>query len=281
LNADVQAPKTLAVCADDYGWTPAIDHAILKLAADKRLSEISCLVNGDHWPQAARELTALPAVRQGRVRTGLHFNLTEGRPLSSSLRAVWPQFPELQSLIVMAHLRRLPLAELRDEWQAQMQAFEQARGRAPAHVDGHQHVHHLPGVRDIVLAALAPRADIRVRHTGRVQGPGYTVKRLLIEGTGGRAMGRQLEASGRHANTHLYGVYDFVRADYRALVQSWLAAIPEKDALIFCHPGAAGSKPATTGAAADPIAAARVREAAYLASDDFTDDLQAAGVRLA
>jgi predicted glycoside hydrolase/deacetylase ChbG (UPF0249 family) len=272
--------KSLALCADDYGWSPAIDRGIVKLAQAWRLTDVSCLVNGPRWPQAARELAALAVVRQGRVRTGLHFNLTEGRPLSPELAALWPQFPALETLIVDAHLRRLPEAALRAELLAQMQAFEQGRGKAPSHVDGHQHVHHLPQVRESLLALLAPRADIRVRHTGRVRGPGFTVKRLLIEGTGGRTLGRQLIALRRQANTQLYGVYDFVQPDYRRLMQSWLAGLPEEGSLVFCHPGEAVAAKEATDCPADPIAAARVRELAYLASDDFKADLDAAGVRL-
>jgi predicted glycoside hydrolase/deacetylase ChbG (UPF0249 family) len=272
--------KSLALCADDYGWSPAIDRGIVKLAQAWRLTDVSCLVNGPRWPQAARELAALAVVRQGRVRTGLHFNLTEGRPLSPELAALWPQFPALETLIVDAHLRRLPEAALRAELLAQMQAFEQGRGKAPSHVDGHQHVHHLPQVREALLALLAPRADIRVRHTGRVRGPGFTVKRLLIEGTGGRTLGRQLIALRRQANTQLYGVYDFVQPDYRRLMQSWLAGLPEEGSLVFCHPGEAVAAKEATDCPADPIAAARVRELAYLASDDFKADLDAAGVRL-
>jgi predicted glycoside hydrolase/deacetylase ChbG (UPF0249 family) len=273
--------KSLALCADDYGWSPAIDRGIVQLAQAWRLTDVSCLVNGPRWPQAARELAALAAVRQGRVRTGLHFNLTEGRPLSPELAALWPQFPQLEALIVDAHLRRLPEAALRAELQAQMQAFEQGRGKAPSHVDGHQHVHHLPQVRETLLALLAPRADIRVRHTGRVRGPGFTVKRLLIEGTGGRTLGRQLVALRRQANTQLYGVYDFVQTDYRRLMQSWLADLPEDGSLVFCHPGDAVTAKEAPDSPADPIATARVRERAYLASDDFKADLDAAGVRLA
>jgi len=272
--------RSLALCADDYGQSSAIDRGILALAQSGRLTEVSCLVNGPRWPQAARELAALAAVRQGRVRTGLHLNLTEGRPLSPELARLWPQFPSLETLIVDAHLRRLPEAALRAELQAQWQAFEQGRGKAPSHVDGHQHVHHLPQVRVPLLALLAPRADIRVRHTGRVQGPGYLVKRMLIEGTGGRALGRQLVALHRQANTQLFGVYDFVQPDYRRLMQRWLAALPETGSLIFCHPGEALSVQEAFDAPADPIAAARVRERAYLASDDFKADLQAADVRL-
>jgi predicted glycoside hydrolase/deacetylase ChbG (UPF0249 family) len=172
------------------------------------------------------------------------------------------------------------LPALRDELQAQMQAFEQARGRAPAHVDGHQHVHHLPQVREIVLAQLAPRADIRVRHTGRVQGPGYTVKRLLIEGTGGKALGRQIEAAHREANTQLFGVYDFVEVNYRGLMQQWLAALPEAGGMVFCHPGEAPGA-SEQAPLIDPISAARVRELAYLGSEAFAADLKAAGVGLA
>ena len=266
--------RVLALCADDYGLSESIDRAILRLAQAQRISETSCLVNAPRWQTAGLELAALPAVRQGRVRTGLHFNLTEGVPLAASLRAHWPRFPALQDLIVKAHLGRLPRAALRDEFQAQMLAFEQARGRPPGHVDGHQHVHHLPGVRDIVLSHLAGRADIRVRHTGRVGGPGYALKRLLIEGTGGRALGRQLEATGRQANTQLFGVYDFIETDYRRLMQTWLAAVPESGGLIFCHPGEASTDD-------DPIAAARGRELAYLEADAFGADLAAAGTRLA
>jgi predicted glycoside hydrolase/deacetylase ChbG (UPF0249 family) len=195
--------KSLALCADDFGWAPAADRGILKLAQAGRLTDVSCLVNGPRWPQAGRDLAGLAVVRQGRVRTGLHVNLTEGRPLSPELAALWPQFPSLESLIVDAHLRRLPVAALRAELQSQFDAYVQARGRAPNHVDGHQHVHHLPQVREALLALLAPRADIRVRHTGRVGGPGYLVKRLLIEGTGGRALGRQLIALHRQANSQL------------------------------------------------------------------------------
>jgi len=49
---------------------------------------------------------------------------------------------------------------------------------------------------------------------------------------------------------------------------------------LFCHPG----RPSTGGALGEPpdaIAAARQRELAYLAGDDFARDLAEAGVSLA
>ncbi|MBU6258876.1 MAG: ChbG/HpnK family deacetylase [Burkholderiales bacterium] len=257
--------RRLALCGDDYGLAPAIDRALAELLARGRLSRISCIVNQPRWPDAARALT-----RGARARAGLHLNLTEGRPLTGELAAVWTELPTLQRLIVDAHLGRLPLAALRAELRAQFEACAQALGQLPAHLDGHQHVHHLPQIRELVLELAASHKGLRVRHTGRVRGPGYAVKRLLIEGTGGSALGRRLDALGLAANGTLCGVYDFVATDYRRLMRGWLAALPERGALLFCHPGEAG--------AGDAIAAARTRELAYLGGSAFGDDLAEAGV---
>jgi hypothetical protein len=261
--------RVLTLCADDYGQSAAIDRGILRLVAHGRLSMVSCLANGPAWAADAAGLA-----RTG-VQAGLHFNLTEGRPLSPVLARLWPQLPDLQTLIVQAHLGRLPLDALRQELQAQWQVFEQALGRPPIHLDGHQHVHHLPQIRGLVLEQLAANPRFKVRHTGRVRGPGYLVKRTLIEGTGGRALGRQLQSLRRQANDTLLGVYDFSEPDYRRLMQGWLQELPRSGGLLFCHPGEPGD------GSGDAIGAARARELAYLGGPEFAADLAGADVRLA
>ena len=266
--------RELALCADDFGHSAAVDRGILALAAAGRLTEVSCMVNAPAWPADAAALAALPAVADGRVRLGLHFNLTEGAALSPALARHWPRLPALPRLITLAHLRQLPLPALAEELQAQLGAFEAATGRPPAHLDGHQHVHHLPGLRELVLRALDARPELLVRHTGRVGGSGFGIKRWLIRATGGAALGRRLEALGRQANSALLGVYDFATPDYRGLMQSWLRALPTRGGLLFCHPGEPG------GDGGDPIATARVRELAYLGGEAFAADLTAADVRL-
>jgi predicted glycoside hydrolase/deacetylase ChbG (UPF0249 family) len=268
--------RTLGVCADDFGQSAGISRCIARLARAERLTAVSCLVNGPHWPGSAALLGDLP----GTVDVGLHFNLTEGAPLSDALRRVWPRLPSLGRLLAAAQLRLLPRAALAAEVAAQWDAFTQRRGQAPAFVDGHQHVHHLPIVRDLLIDALqrrpAPAArGIAVRSTARVVGPGFAAKRAIIAGTGGRALLRGLQRHGIAHNAALVGVYDFRSTGYRSLMQGWLAALPAAGGLLFCHPGEA-----LAGDGPDPIAAARPIEAAYLASDAFTDDLAAAGVVL-
>ncbi len=264
------AERRLAVCADDFGLAPGIGEAVAELAQAGRLTATSCLVNGPLGPREAERLQRLPA----EVERGLHFNLTEGTPLSPALRAVWTELPAVPRLLRDALLWRLPLPAIAQEWRAQWDAFVRATGRVPDFVDGHQHVHHLPGVRDIVLAGVAGAPHpVAVRNTAHLPGPDSGVKRAVIALSGGRALERTMRSHGVRHNSVLLGAYDFRRADYRARVQAWLRAVPAQGGLLFCHP-------ARTGEPGDPIGAARVREAAYLRSDGFQDDLRAAGVSL-
>ena len=265
--------RTLAVCTDDFGLTQGISQAISELAHAGRITAVSCMPQAPAWRASLPLLADLPAV----VQRGLHFNLTEGAPLSAELRGVWPQFLPLPRLILAAHLRQLPLAALAAEWAAQWQAFTDATGVAPQFVDGHQHVHHLPGVRGVVLKAIATLPSVpAVRNTGRLIGPGFGVKRWLIAGTGGWALQRSLVQRGIRHNPSLTGAYDFIDPDYGGQMRGWLAALPAAGGLLFCHPGYLEGVPTVT----DPIAPARVRELAYLRSDAFLHDLQAANVEL-
>jgi predicted glycoside hydrolase/deacetylase ChbG (UPF0249 family) len=269
---DTKPARTLAVCADDFGLAPGISAGIARLAQAQRLSAVSCITNSPHWEASAPLLAGLPA----SVDTGLHINLTEGRPLSPRLAKLWPRLPSLPTLILRAHLGGLPRAELRSEVHAQLAAFRAATGAAPKFIDGHQHVHHLPGLRGIILDMVEHVQPLpALRNTGRVRGPGAGVKRWLIEHTGGRALARELAQRVMLHNPALLGAYDFADPDYRALMQGWLAALPREGGLLFCHPGQA-----SVGDPPDTIAAARAREFAYLGSSAFVQDLAAASVSL-
>lgn len=264
--------RILGLCADDFGLAPGISAGIAKLAQAQRLSAVSCITNSPHWNAAARLLKDLP----GSVDVGLHLNLTEGRPLSARLARRWPRLPSLARLIAQAHLRLLPLSQVRNEVHAQLAAFNHVLGRPPAFIDGHQHVHHLPGLRQVILDMVEHVQPIpAVRSTGRVLGPGAAFKRCVIERSGGRALAVELAQRVIAHNPALLGAYDFTRPDYQSLMRSWLAALPLEGGLLFCHPGTH-----LAGDPADAIGAARERELAYLGSVAFDADLAAAGVRL-
>ncbi len=266
------ALRPLLVCADDFGLSPGIDSAIADLVQRGRLGAFSCLSSAPGWPAAAPQVAEL----RRHAPAGLHFNLTEGAPLSPALARHWPRFPSLLRLILLAHARLLPLAALAEELAGQWSAFTAAAGSDADYIDGHQHVHHLPGERPLVLD-LAQRHAIALRSTGRVLGPGDGFKRWVIERSGGRALARDARARGLRHNNALLGAYDFIDPDYRSRMRGWLQSVPAAGALLFCHPGAVSD---TVNGRPDPILDARLREAAYLGSDDFASDLDEAGVRL-
>jgi predicted glycoside hydrolase/deacetylase ChbG (UPF0249 family) len=159
---------------------------------------------------------------------------------------------------------------------AQLAAFNHVLGRPPAFIDGHQHVHHLPGMRGVILDMVEHVQPLpALRNTGRLLGPGFGFKRWVIEHTGGRALEAELVQRVIPHNPVLLGAYDFVDPDYQGCMRRWLAELPAEGGLLFCHPGEhlPGDPP-------DAIQAARKRELAYLGSVAFDDDLAAAGVRL-
>lgn len=265
--------RVLAMCADDFGLTQGISEGIAELAHAGRINLVSCMPQAPGWQVSLPLLAALPA----GVQRGLHFNLTEGRPVSAELRQHWPHFLSLPKLILAAHLRQLPLEAIALELRAQWQAFADATGAAPQFVDGHQHVHHLPGVRKVLLELVTTLSPVpAVRATGRLLGPGEGLKRWLIKATGGGALQAALARQGIPHNPCLTGAYDFIEPDYAGRMRAWLAALPAEGGLLFCHPGVEGP-PHTV---VDPIAAARLREWAYLRSDAFAQDLRNADVVL-
>jgi chitin disaccharide deacetylase len=265
--------RTLALCADDFGLNPGISAAIVRLGRARRLTAISCITNSPYWAQDAQLLLDLP----DSVDVGLHLNFTEGHPLSARLARRWSRLPSLPRLIVQAHAGLLPRPQMRNEVHAQLAAFNRELGRPPRFIDGHQHVHHLPGLREIILDMVEHVQPLpAVRNTGRVLGPGFGLKRWLIESTGGRGLAEALTQRVFAHNPALIGVYDLAALDYRALMQGWLAQLPIEGALLFCHPGQASA----AASPRDAILPARIREFAYLSSSEFDADLAAADVAL-
>jgi predicted glycoside hydrolase/deacetylase ChbG (UPF0249 family) len=257
--------RRLVVCIDDFALRPGIDAAVLDLAARGRVSATSCMVGTPRWTQAAAGLRALPA---GTLDIGLHLDFTEA-PLDGSLRS------GLGAFIARAYLGRLPRLRIAAEVRAQLDAFVQAMGRAPDHIDGHQHVHQLPVVREALLDEMARRGYTRTWLRGtRVPRREPGTKPRVIAALGGarlRALARQRNVP---VTGHLLGVYGFDAdaARYEQLLAGWLQRAQDGDVLM-CHPARAHAD-----AAGDPIARARSIEDGVLGSEAWPRLLARAGV---
>jgi predicted glycoside hydrolase/deacetylase ChbG (UPF0249 family) len=269
--------RTICVCVDDFGFHAGVNEAALRLAALDRVHAIGCLVGGGAWNSAW--FGALRRLQRECIDIGLHLDLTESPLLPRSRR-------RLSSLIAGSLLRRLDAAAIRAEIRAQLEAFEQALGRGPTFVDGHQHVHQLPVVRDELLDELAHRyrqARPWLRSTRAsiaARGPGLEGWRAIVKARGIEMLGSSgLDAAalrmGFAQNHRLLGVYDFSGGAerYRQLMAGWIRCALNAD-LLMCHPG-------SHCAEHDPIRAARLWESDVLCSVDFATTLRAEALTLA
>jgi predicted glycoside hydrolase/deacetylase ChbG (UPF0249 family) len=280
MQKDFHPARPLVVCADDYGIAPGVDAAIRDLIAARRLSATSCMSAMRGWPAAA---SALQQTTRGTAAdVGLHLTLTDQAPASrGGALARDGRLPPLSRLLPQALAGRLPTAAVRDELRAQLDVFEDAWGAPPDHLDGHQHVHLLPGVRDLVVDELLhryPRGRVWVRDC--VEAPRRCLRRGVAAGKAlfiaalGAGLRRRLRAAGIPANEGFSGLHDFSLASpFRARMQRFLAEAGPRP-LVHVHPGQVDA----ALVACDALTAPREAELAYLASPAFAADLHVAGL---
>lgn len=250
--------QNVIINADDYAMDAGVDSAILRLAELGAVTAASAMVLSPRWAEAARAARDAPP-----LSLGLHFDLTSAF-VQGEFRA-----RKLPRLIASAQAGLLDRGMLRRQVDRQLQAFETALGAAPAFVDGHQHVHHLPAVRDALIEALdgrygrgKERIGLRICAPRRWRG----VKAAIVARTGANGLLR-LAAQARHSvNSDFAGVYDFAaNADIPALWHGWTSNLHGALPLIMCHVAVKNGEPGE----GDPIRLARLREFEWLSSEQF------------
>ena len=249
----------------------AVDEGILNLTQRGRLTATSCLTDGPTWVANAPRLRELP------IDAGVHLNFTEAFAESDF------RLP-LGRLIRACYLRQLPKSRVADEIERQFDAFERHFGRAPDFVDGHQHVHQLPIIRDCLWPILERRYSGRPLWLRSTLAPAaladYRLKARIIAALGARKFVAQAAQRRISTNGHLLGVYDFSASEtaYAQLLQNWLKAADDGD-LLMCHPAVPASAGAATGARPDAIGAQRPTEYAVLSDACFDDWLATASAQ--
>ncbi len=249
-------PNAFILNANDYGLHAPGDQAIQALAEQGVVTSTTAMVRSSRWPVAARELRGLA------IDVGLHLDFNSEFVYAPSGRAV-------SSIIVDCWLRRLKPVTLRTQITEQFDQFEQAMGAMPAVIDGHQHVHQFPQIRDALFDVLAKRYSavkpaIRICISRRNRG----VKAAIITALGGPTLASMATSSNCSVNSDFSGVYGFAEnADLAGLWKQWLSGAngeftPSRPLLIACHVS-------TERVNEDVIGAARVAEYRWLRSGEF------------
>ncbi len=272
------AEKKFTLCADDYGCNAEVSHGITNLISQQRLSATSCMTNMPNWPTLAPNL--LPC--KNKVAIGLHLNFTDGKPLgTSSFNGTQSGFPSHHQFMIKAYLRQLDKQALENEIQQQIAQFTKYIGQEPDFIDGHQHVHQLPQVRqallDVYQKNIKGTCFVRLPSNGlcaSLQDSVAKSKSLMISATGSLALKKLLQQHQIPYNTSFAGIYPFSQAqNYRAYFLKFLQSI-KNGGLIMCHPGLASND------TNDPIAESRFLEYQYFSGDVFLADLSEAQSQL-
>jgi chitin disaccharide deacetylase len=273
--------SVFTLIADDYAMTAGVSRGILRALEHARISGTGAMTNRPHWKGWSHALRSF----HGHADLGVHLNLTLGKPLTT-MTTFAPEgvLPPIGDIAKNALSLRLPIEEIALEINAQLEAFEQAMDTRPDFIDGHQHVHGLPGVRRALFGVLkqryarGPKPWLRdpADNLARIVKRGRNMQKALSVGGLTSSFGGLARKAGFLTNDSFAGFSAFdPRSDYAIEFLSYLTA-PGQRHLVMCHPGELDDELRDL----DPVVETRPQELAFLLGDECAEILLKADMSL-
>ena len=233
------AEPRLIVHADDFGLSEAVNRAVIAAHEGGIVTSTSLMAGGDAFEHAVALARACPS-----LDVGVHLTLTEQRPVAANVPSLVDDggslAPHATQLAQRRALGKISLADVRTELEAQIRRVLDA-GLTPTHLDGHQHVHVLPGVAQVVFE-LAQAYGIRAVRYPAERVRGY----MLTNPARAKRVAEQLAVASLSALSPLKSLRrsdDFVgfyfggRLNERNL-HTVLEHLPQHGTIeLMCHPG--------------------------------------------
>ena len=151
----------LIINADDFGLNQRCTDAICEAFEKGLITDTTLLANGEAFDHAADKIKS----EQLGNRTGIHFNITEGRPLTEDIKK-YPAFTDNGCFHgKINRLKPLSKGEKRavyEEFTAQAQRIED-RGIHISHADSHHHIHTAVFIAPIVVKVCREHGLNKIR----------------------------------------------------------------------------------------------------------------------
>lgn len=217
------------ICTDDFGLTTGTCEGILELCKNKKINAVSVMAESDLLTKYAKELEKY----RGKIQIGLHFNLTEVFNKKT-------QKFSLLYLISHLFLSKKTKVEIIKNLKIQLDTFEKAFNHAPDFIDGHEHVHILPSIRNLFLDELKKRygkkSNMWIRQVSSNIFQTDTLIKMIIIQILNIGFKRKCKKYGFKYNEDFKGIYSFnPNGIFKKLLNTWLSSL-SKDTLIMCHP---------------------------------------------
>lgn len=230
--------RRLIVNADDFGMAEPVNLGIIKGHRDGIITSTSLLACGK-WAEHAAGL----AKENPGLGVGVHLCLTIEKPLldPSKLPSLAPggMLPSSP----FQFMRRFAFGLIdKTEVEAELRA-QVARtlelGVRPTHVDGHQHMHMMPGVLPIVIRIAIESGIKAIRFpvgpwVGRT-GLSGAMEKVVLEGIS-TVQERCTGLSGLKRANNFFGLAQTGRLDSGSL-RDIITQLPDGVSEVMCHPG--------------------------------------------
>lgn len=232
----------MIVCGDDFGLSEDVNHAILDLAGQRRLSAVSCLVTlPDCDAASVRMLRAF----RGGIDLGLHLLLAPPGMSEREPAVALDTDARFRSLLRASLLGRLEREAVAKSLAGQYGQFVERFGFPPDFIDGHRHVHQLPVVRDIVVAFTTrlPSADRPyIRNSfmplAKIVRQGVAFWKCWSIAGFGRTLRTRLWAAGLATNDGFGGIYDYRSwRKYPRFLSRFAHCMESGNGILMTHPG--------------------------------------------
>jgi hopanoid biosynthesis associated protein HpnK len=285
------AVRNLIVNADDLGWTEGVNRGIAEAHRNGIVSSASLLANGPAFASGAQLARTTPG-----LGVGVHLNLSDGGPVAP--RELVPSLTNdagefaggPEHLLLRIAKRGLVLREVEEEWDAQIGKVREA-GIEATHLDGHKHVHMLPGLFEIVLRlarrygigavriaheASSLRAALSAgdeKHAGVVLKQGVQARGLKLLARDAR---EQAQRAGISAADYFCGIAQTGEITKEGVARL-LRNLPEGTTELMCHPGYSDEALQNT---ATRLQASRQKELEILTDAEIRNLVASQGIRL-
>jgi len=140
--------KYLILTADDLGYCKERNKGIIECFQSGVLTHSSLLVNMEGSKEGAKMAV------ENNLPVGLHINLTEGKPVSPPelIRSLLKNNEFRGKFLFKEALKNeeIDTNEILIEIYAQINKFQELVGIKPSHVDGHNHIHVIPIISELL-----------------------------------------------------------------------------------------------------------------------------------
>ncbi|MDR2641899.1 MAG: ChbG/HpnK family deacetylase [Planctomycetaceae bacterium] len=151
----------LIINADDFGFSPSVNSAILSGAIAGNITAASLMVNMPFAEEAAKSVQNYCNNNYNALSLGLHFTITSGKPVSKPSEI--PLLIDSQGLfrfsffgllrMLRSKKREQFLRQIQIEFFAQMELMNNFVTKYRLrfdHLDSHQHIHVITGIFDLL-----------------------------------------------------------------------------------------------------------------------------------